>query len=282
MDNIEDISLEPDEYDFEKNILDFCDDDFGYQIKERGRYYYNMGNVLSCYKVGNSYYAKVQGSSADPYKVIIQYDDCEYNYSCNCPYDAPCKHEYATLMAISNGEYSSIELKPDVEKSISDIQDIIASIPADKLKEFLLSPESLNTVHYNKKFMEKYFQKYFPKQDYDYYYNNLYNCLILDNNYTELLDDFLESINNYIYNDIFDEGFKIIKCIIEAYNDTKLLNSDNYIISKLPQIGMFLRVIYRKANKNLKSEISRYIDLLSSNKFYNNYYLEDIIIQIGN
>ena len=266
--------------DFERNILEKCDDDFGYQIKERGRYYYNMGNVLSCYKVGRKYYSKVQGSTDKPYKVIIEYDGCNFNYSCDCLYDFPCKHEYAALMAISNGEYSNVDLKPEIERPKSSIHDILELIPADKLKEFLLSNESSNFVHFNYKFLEKHFQEYFPKQDYEYYYNNLYNSLILEDNYKELLDSYLKTINNYISNGNFNEGFKIIKGIFEAYNDSKLLNVDEYIIEKMPQIGMYFRIIYNKSDKNLKSQILRYINLLSKKKFYNNFYLEDISMQI--
>ena len=44
---------------------------------------------------------------------------------------------------------------------------------------------------------------------------------------------------------------------------------------------MYLRVTYRKCNQNLKGIIKEWIKKLESNNFYNNFYLEDIILQIN-
>ena len=64
---------EEDEYTYcdEEDMLDEVEDDFDYQIKERGKSYYNSGKVLKVVKTGHKYYAKVEGSSPVPYTVIV-------------------------------------------------------------------------------------------------------------------------------------------------------------------------------------------------------------------
>ena len=45
---------------------------------------------------------------------------------------------------------------------------------------------------------------------------------------------------------------------------------------------MYLRILYRKANDELKKEVEKWIKTLVDNNYYDNYYLEDIIITAQN
>ena len=267
-------------YDFEtkkpikeEDIIKHCENDFQYQIKKRGEAYHNQGNIIYCKKSGNKYYAKVDGSDIEPYNVEVTVDNY-IDYNCDCPCDFPCKHEYAVLLAISNKEYETTKLKEKIDKKTYVIEEILKQIPAQDIKDYLLSEEAKNAVYFNTNTFEKHFIKYLPKQSYEYYYNNLYNSLII--NQKDLLQDYYEQIKEYISNNEFQESFKIIKSIIEAYKDNNMLNND--FINEFPTIGMFLRVTYRKADNNLMGTINDWLLKLHSNNYYDNYYLEDIVL----
>ena len=265
----------------EEDLLEELDDEFSFQIKERGIDYYKSGNVILCLKDNNKYFAKVKGSNNEPYIVNIEITEDDILCDCSCPCDFPCKHEYAVLIAISNQEYTNIKLKPEVKEKKENLQNILKDIPAEDLKEYLLSPKGMNYVCFEMNSFEEYFKKYYPSQSYEYYYNNLYNALVLDNEYEKVIDSYINKIRQYISNLEYEEGFKILKSIIEAYNDSNKLNFDSYIINQFPTLGMLFRIINRKCNKHLKDYINSYILELKKNNYYNNLYLEDIIMMIN-
>ena len=265
----------------EEDILDEVEDDFDYQIRERGKNYYNSGNILKVVKTGHKYYAKVRGSNPTPYTVTIDNSDCDgIEYDCDCPYDYPCKHEYAVLMAIANGQYDELELKPEIREKRNSLQTLLELIPANELKEYLLSPQGLDHVSFQMAAFEEHFRKYLPKQKYEFYYNNLYNELILNEDVEYFTKDYINKAKQYLDNNEFAEGYKILKSIIEAYNDSNKLNFDDTIIDFLPKIGMFLRVIFRKCDPLTKENIVKWVNKLKNSNYYNNYYLEDVIVSL--
>lgn len=268
-------------YCTEEELFDELEDDFNYTIKNRGKDYYNSGKVLVCYKHGNKYFAKVQGSSEKPYMVNFEITDYDIDYDCTCPCDFPCKHEYAVLLAIANHKYSYINLKPEIMAKDENFINILNKIPSEEIKEYLISSIENNGVIFDMDMFKEHFEKYYPNQSYEYYYNCLYNALTLFPEYTLKFDLYIDKIKYYISTFKYDEGFKIIKSIINAYNDTNTLNSDIYIISVFPTIGMFLRVIYRKCDINTKNEINNWIITIKIENYYNNPYLEDIITMMN-
>lgn len=264
----------------EKHILEDIDADFYDEIKKRGRHYYDKGYIINCYKSGCKYHAKVAGSNHNVYDVNVIIEPWGIDFDCTCPCDFPCKHEYAALIAISKQEYKIINLKPEnLEKNIK-INDILKQIPAEEVKSYLLSLVENKKITLDKELFEEQFIKYLPKQDYEYYYNKLYNSLVLDNNYIDLVNSYFVKINRYISAKEFNECFKIIKSIIESYKDSDRLNDDNYIISIFPNLGMYLRIIYRKVDEKGKNDIDNWILKLNSANYYDNCYLEDIVFGI--
>lgn len=264
----------------EEEILDEVDLEFSDTIKDRGIDYYENGYVISCKKCDNEYYAKVQGRDDNVYDVNVTIDDFGINYWCTCPCDFPCKHEYATLIAIFNGDYKKVDLKPYLKRALFNLTDIIEKIPAEEVKEYLLLSLSNDETIICIKSFEEYFSKYLPKEDYEYYYNRLYNSLILENDYKCIVNNYFSKINKYNKNMEFSESFKIVKSIIESFKDSNMLNDNDYIVSIFPNLGMYLRIIYRKSDEVLKSEISNWFKEVEIKEYYNNLYLEDIIISI--
>lgn len=265
----------------EEDLLNEVQDNFSYQIKERGKDYYYSGNIVSCSKNNNKYYAKVSGTSDKPYIVKVEIKKDGVEYDCTCPYDFPCKHEYAVLIAITNKEYLNIELKPELKEKKDTLQNILKKIPAEEIKKYLLSSKGVNYVCFEMKSFEDYFKKYYPNQTYEYYYNNLFNALVVDVNYENMIDSYINKIRQYVSNQEFLESFKILKSIINAYNDTNKLNFDDYIINQFPNLGMLLRIIYRKCDFSLRKDIKNWTLELESKNYYNNLYLEDIVIMMN-
>lgn len=259
------------------NLLDRCSLDFEDIIINRGQSYYYDNRVLEVKKDANTYFAKVLGSDDKTYNVVIDIIGDEVLYHCNCPCEYNCKHEYATLCAISNDEYDCISLKECIDyKSIS-ILGLIEKIPAEELKRFILSSNNKGEIVFNEEKLRKYFRKYLPNQDYCYYYNNLYNSLILDNEYRCLISDYFDKIKNYISDGNNKEVFKIIKAIICAYNDANLISSNEFI-DIINYLSSSFRIAYRKSSEYEINEIEKWLYELDINNYYNNLYLEDMIL----
>ncbi|MBO5375595.1 MAG: hypothetical protein J6A52_01950 [Bacilli bacterium] len=281
MDKSEKVDDELGLYCEEEDLIEELEDEFSYQIIERGKDYYNSGSIVLCCKHDNKYYAKVRGTNDKPYIVRVEITEDGVDYDCTCPCTYPCKHEYAVLMAITNQEYSNIELKPEMKEKKDTLQNVIKQIPADELKEYLLSPKGQDYVCFEMEAFEEYFRKYYPSQSYEYYYNNLYNALAVDGEYIELIDTYIDKIRQYISNKEFEESFKIFRSIISAYNDTNTLNVEPYIVSQFPTLGMLLRIIFRKCDARTKQDIRSWIIELENDNYYNNLYLEDIVVMIN-
>ena len=96
-----------------------------------------------------------------------------------------------------------------------------------------------------------------------------------------MVDSYITKIRQYISNQEFEESFKILRSIINAYNDTNKLNFDDYIINQFANIGMLLRIINRKCDERTKQDIHSWIIELESENYYNNLYLEDIVAMMN-
>lgn len=261
--------------------MDKYEEDFQLIIKKRGEQYYLDNKVLSCIKSNNKFYATVESSGFDKYNVEIEINDDEYNYSCTCPCTFNCKHEYAVLMAIKDKHYHEVKLKENIKKKTTTLQHIIKSIPSDELKQLLIDETKWDDVKVTRKTIEDKFYKYFPKQNYSYYYNNLYNELLLNSlEDIELVKEYLNIIYRYIKCDEFDEVFKIIKAIVEAIGDADRFDYDFEIDYVLKKIELPLHTAYNKGNKKLKDSIINWVNKLKKDNYYNNYFLEDILSRV--
>lgn len=259
------------------DIIDNYEDIFDYSIKDRGEDYYKNNNIVSIARTGNTFISKIDGNKR--YKVEINFDEKSktLKLNCTCPCNFPCKHEYAVLLAIKNNEYNQTELKPIIKKIEYSFQKLIELIPAEELKKYILNEEGKENVCFEMEHFENHFAKYLPRQTYEYYYNNLYNSLILDG-YTDIT--YINIARSLINSGEYQEAFYVIKSIIEVANDIKVLNKWNDLIDKFPTIGMILRIIYRKSNNIIKYEIDEWLKLLENNNYYESLYLEDIVLSI--
>ena len=58
------------------------------------------------------------------------------------------------------------------------------------------------------------------------------------------------------------------------------LNTDNYVFDVINKLGIILRITNRKAKLETKIEIKNWSDFLKHEMYYNNYYLEDLILSL--
>ncbi len=262
------------------SLIDEVMNDFEFQVKSKGKEYYEKGNIKSVAKSNNTFYAKVAG--ARTYNITIDIDlENEYiDYDCDCPYEFPCKHIFAVLLAIKNKEYDNVELKPFISKKTKTYEEIVRAIPADELKAYILSPEGKDYVCFEEGHFENHFANYLPSQPYSYYYNNLYNRIVLDGYNNSLLGQYMEIAKTLLNNKNYNESFYILKSIIEATNDTKVIDKWQELINLFPLIAMSLRIVYRKCDDGTKEEFNIWKDDLTKNNYYNSIYLEDIILGI--
>lgn len=278
--NINEEEIEKYYYD-EEELLYTLDDDFSYQIKKRGLDYYENNMVKCVYKTGNRYFATVYGSRNEEYNVeIIINDEYDAEYECTCPCDFNCKHEYAVLRAISGLDYEEVELFEFIPETCINVNKIIENIPAEELKKYILSGEKDNRIIFDKEKFSEYFISYLPKESYDYYYNNLYNDIVLNENYIKRTETYIDRAKKYLASNEFEEVFKIIVSIIGVYCNTNKLNFDDYVFDLISKISMLLRITYRKSNEELRNRILEWANILEKENYFNNYYLEDLILNI--
>ena len=267
-----------------KNILLIIDEqlnNFQHQIIKRGEDYYKAGNVIQVIKNKNFFIAKVEGTNYYEVKINIDNDSKTLSCNCTCPCEFLCKHEYAVLLAIKNKKYIEKELKEEIVKNNISLNELIQNIPATELKDYILK------IIFNKNFsdylvlnfndFEVDFLKYLPSQSYEYYYNNLYNYVMIND---EIRFDCKYIIKDLINSEKYEEAFFVIKAFIEVANDTKHFEKIEIGINKYSDIALFLRIIFRKSDRILQSEIEEWLDKLRKNKYYNSLYLEDMILNI--
>lgn len=185
-------------------------------------------------------------------------------------------------MSIKNKNYIKATLKEEIDKTGIDMHTLISKISAKELKDYLLNAKYKDSVAFEMEAFNDYFKKYLPLVQYEYYYNNIYNSLIMNDDYAfkKIITESINDIKENIRASLFGESYKIVKAIIEAYHDSKILNEEKTIIDLMPSLAMYLRVTYRKSNDNIKENIDKWIKHLEDNNYYDNFYLEDMILSI--
>ena len=262
-------------------IIDKNINNFQHQIIKRGEDYYKAGNVSQVIKNKNTFIAKVEGTDYYEVKITIDKDSKTLSCNCICPCEFLCKHEYAVLLAIKNKKYIEKELKEEIVKNNITLNELIQNIPDFELKQYILKKI------FNKNFsdylllnfndFEVDFLKYLPSQPYEYYYNNLYNYVMIND---EIRFDCKYIIKDLINSEKYEEAFFIIKAFIEVANDTKHFEKIEILINKYSDIALFLRIIFRKSNDDLKNNIKDWLDKIRRNNYYDSVYLEDMILNI--
>ena len=120
--------------------------------------------------------------------------------------------KYASVMekylAIKNKKYIEKELKEEIVKNNISLNELIQNIPATELKDYILK------IIFNKNFsdylvldfndFEVDFLKYLPSQSYEYYYNNLYNYVMIND---EIRFDCKYIIKDLINSEKYEEAF---------------------------------------------------------------------------
>lgn len=253
--------------------------DFRKDVRERGLDYYHDGNVLKVCKHKNRYIAFVEGSEIEPYRVTLDVHESYIEYECSCPCTYPCKHEYAVLLAISNGSYDEVELKKEIPEKNIDMKAVLQSVPAEEIKNFFINNLDECFINLDELLFKKVFRKYLPKQKYEYYYNGLYNELVLNEGYSDRLYEYLMLAKEYLDNDEFREVFKIVKSIVNAYHDSGNIRDDEFV-NVIMQLGMYLRITYRKGDETTVQMIHNWRQELERVNYFESYYLEDIILSI--
>ncbi|MGM9878457.1 MAG: SWIM zinc finger domain-containing protein [Bacilli bacterium] len=258
-------------------------DEFEYQIIKRGISYFKKKNVVAVYKNGKTYYSHVVSDNGiDEYNVKIAETEDGIGMECNCPYQYPCKHEYATLLAIDNKDINESELLPEPEYISYDLHDIIEKIPSDELKKYIIERVAITRLVFNDmETFNKRFNKYIPIQKEEYYYNRLYNLLVMKMDVNELINDYMDIIKQYIDYKNYKQAFVIIRSLVNAFykveKNTSLEQVEDGLIAKL---GMYSRIVYRKIEEEEKQKISDWINELIEQDFFNDVYLEDMVLTI--
>lgn len=261
-----------------KKLAEKYEELFQSQIISRGKEYYEDGKVLSVYKSDYKYIAKVEGSDYEEYNVIIELKNGEIDMQCSCPYEDNCKHEYATLMAIDNKDYTKINLLPIVDGEQYDIKDIIDNMPQEEVREYLFNLINNSTEYTQRLFIER-FEDYLPERSKEFFYNTLYNDFILDMPMFNV-EKFMRLARKNVENGKYSYAFDIVSAIIDAAKESDFEDDEDILFDEYGKMGMIIRIAYRKGNKTVKKNINKWIDKIKDNACYNDIFLEDMILTI--
>ena len=55
------------------------------------------------------------------------------------------------------------------------------------------------------------------------------------------------------------------------------INNEN-VLDLILKLGVYLRIVYRKTDEELKKEINLWFKVLKKNNYYNNVYIEDLVL----
>lgn len=118
------------------------------KILERGRRYYEQGNVSPDSPLTHNGKSLFTVFGTEPYDVTITLEDDEVtDYSCTCPYDMEpvCKHVVAAMYLLAEGEYTDFEEEPVTPKkqktkkhfTKKDVEKFLDELSHGELKEFV-------------------------------------------------------------------------------------------------------------------------------------------------
>ena len=102
------------------------------------------------------------------------------------------------------------------------------------------------------------FKNYFPKEKYIHYYNKLYNCIMTNQEYDELIIDYISYIEEYIRDNDYLEAFKIIKSIFEVEKDIENKDFSEVLSYMREPLNKLLQVVSDKSNETIKKQIKEW------------------------
>lgn len=91
---------------------------------------------------------------------------------------------------------------------------------------------------------------------------------------------FLNLAKSSLENGKYEYTFTISSCIIDAGKESSYCDCNEILSDQYSKIGMFIRISYRKGNEELKRNIEAWIKKYEGKNYYNDIYLEDMILQI--
>lgn len=225
---------------------------FQSHILERGRYYYNIGNVINLEKNEDTISAKVIGSK--DYYVEIKLNNGEvHDLLCTCPYAEKgnhCKHMAAVLFAYEN-EREKQTLDKSNNKSNKEIIDLVENTDYSIVKDFLVDllvknpklenefriwhdqPIPKDNIDYYKSKIDDLISELANDNDMEYYYQGYYGFEEIYETSQDLaleeLEEFLrKDINKMINHDHNESAWMLTNYIWEALLDLDV-SFDNYL-----------------------------------------------------
>lgn len=78
----------------------------------------------------------------------------------------------------------------------------------------------------------------------------------------------------------FVESFKIIKAIIESYNNCGLLSFNSIVTDLILKLGIYLKISFKYSDDFIRENISNYVDNVKCNDYYGNAFLKYILTNL--
>lgn len=123
------------------------------------------------------------------------------------------------------------------------------------------------------------FEVYCPEKSKEFFYNRLYNDFIINIPIFNM-QKFLRLARKSVERGKYSYAFDIVSAIIDAAKESGFEDSQDIVFNEYGKMGMIIRIAYRKGNKTVKNKINKWVEKITENEYYNDIYLEDMILTI--
>ena len=124
---------------------------FGEKTYSRGFKYFEDGYVVLGVKKGDKLFGRVIGSTADPYRVVVELRDDTIYSRCSCPVGEMCKHGVALLLQWIKDEKSFIDADDLIDSLRNKDKDEIIELMVKLMEEDPLLVVKISTLYEDKR-----------------------------------------------------------------------------------------------------------------------------------
>lgn len=253
-------------------------------ILQRGREYFNDGNVVQLDETGdNTWAAEVEGSETYEVEVTLKNNSEIDDSSCNCPYDGSiCKHQVATFFALR--EELKNKPKQKAKAAAKNVFDkLMAATTIEELRQFVKTQAAKNQKF--KTEFELYFADKDDRVDVEAKYKGLLQKIIrnhTDRGYIDYrssinlardVDRLLHNGTDYLSKSNFREAFTLARVVLQQMMEvlTGADDSSGSLGGTVAEAINLLQKITEAAPTDMQEQVFHFLQTELVNKIYFEY-----------
>lgn len=187
---------------------------YDYQSLNRAEEYFENGNVINYYILGDSIVGKVEGHSYLNYNIKIDFINNKFKTNCDCPVKTNCKHSGAIFFQINHDLNNLIDVEEENNSNLKSLLDSykLSKNDTEKIEYMILIKQNIKS-EYDMKLLLDYVNTNYSKL------NSAFLCYMIAYN-DRLYNLFLSLNSNYHISKSIMYERKYMRSIINITNDS--------------------------------------------------------------